>query len=156
MRHIQQRSVIFINEHHHLLARFLVNDIYQIVKTNINIYFIALAIKPCLLFLNNIQQITIQLLLLHVLALAQVEVQHGIFVPLLLQLLDSKPLEEFLLALEITLKGRNQQRLTETAWSAQEEILSIGMCHAIDVFRLVDIEVVQLADFLKCLNSYRI
>ena len=156
MRHIQQRCVIFINEHHHLLARFLVNGIYQIVKTNINIYFIALAIKSYLLFLNNIQQITIQLLLLHVLALAQVEVQHGISIPFLLQLLDGKPLEKFLLTLEITLKSGNQQRLAKTAWSAQEEILSIGMCHTIDVFRLVDIEVVQLADFLKCLNSYRI
>lgn len=40
--------------------------------------------------------------------------------------------------------------------SRYKEKLSIGMCHTIDVFRLVDIEVVQLADFLKCLNSYRI
>ena len=82
--------------------------------------------------------------------------QHGISRPLLLQLLDGKPLEEFLLAFEITLEGGNQQRLAETAWSAQEEKLSICMCHTIDIFRLVDIEVVQLADFLKCLNSYRI
>ena len=89
-------------------------------------------------------------------ASSQTEVQHGISIPLLLQLLDGKPLEEFLLALEITLEGGNQQRLAETAWSAQEEILSIRMRHTIDVFRLVNIEVVQLADFLKCLNSYRI
>ena len=89
-------------------------------------------------------------------ASSQAEVQHGISIPLLLQFLDGKPLEEFLLTLEITLEGRNQQRLAETAWATQEEILSIGMCHTIDVFRLVDIEVVQLADFLKCLNSYRI
>ena len=86
----------------------------------------------------------------------RVEVQRGILVPLLLQLLDGKSLEQFLLAFEITLEGGNKQRLAETAWATQEEILSIGMCHTIDVFRLVDIEVVQLADFLKCLNSYRI
>ena len=89
-------------------------------------------------------------------ASSQAKVQHGIFIPLFLQLLDGKPLEESLLALEITLESRNQQRLSETARSAQEEKLSIGMRHTIDVFRLVDIEVVQLADFLKCLNSYRI
>ena len=55
-------------------------------------------------------------------ASSQAEVQHGISIPLLLQLLDGKPLEEFLLALEITLEGGNQQRLAETAWSAQEGI----------------------------------
>lgn len=37
-------------------------------------------------------------------ASSQAEVQHGISIPLLLQLLDGKPLEEFLLALKITLK----------------------------------------------------
>ena len=89
-------------------------------------------------------------------ASSQTEVQHGISIPLLLQLLNGKPLEEFLLALEITLKSRNQQRLAETAWSAQEEIRSIGMRHTIDVFRLVHIELVLLADPFKCLNSYRI
>ena len=89
-------------------------------------------------------------------ASSQTEVQYRILVPLFLQLLNGKPLEQFLLAFEITLESGNQQRLAETAWSAQEEKLSIRMCHTIDVFRLVDIEVVQLADFLKCLNSYRI
>ena len=48
-------------------------------------------------------------------ASSQAEVQHRILVPLLLQLLDGKPLEEFLLALEITLESGNQQRLAETA-----------------------------------------
>ena len=89
-------------------------------------------------------------------ASSQAEVQHGISRPLLLQLLDGKPLEEFLLALEITLEGGNQQRLAETAWSAQEEIRSIRMCHTIDVFRLIYIEHILLADPFKCLNSYRI
>ena len=89
-------------------------------------------------------------------ASSQAEVQHGISRPLLLQLLDGKPLEEFLLTLEITLESGNQQRLAETAWSAQEEIRSIGMCHLIDVFRLIYIEHILLADPFKCLNSYRI
>ena len=156
MRHIQQRSIIFINEHHHLLASLLINGIYQIVKSNINICFIAHAIEPCLLLFNNIQQITIQLLLLHMLTLAQVEVQNRISIPLLLQLLDGKPLEQFLLSLEITLEGGNQQRLAETAWATQEEIRSIRMSHTIDIFRLIYIELILLADPFKCLNSYRI
>lgn len=82
-------------------------------------------------------------------ASSQTEVQHGIFIPFFLQLSDGKPLKESLLASEITLEGGNQQRLAETAWATQEEILSICMCHTINVFRLVDIEVVQLADFSK-------
>ena len=156
MRHIQQRCVIFINEHHHLLARLPVNHFYQVIESIV--VSVTVIFYTILLFIifQKVAQILFQLRLLHVLALAQVEVQHGIFVPLLLQLLDGKPLEEFLLALEITLKGRNQQRLAETAWSAQEEIRSIGMGHTIDVFRLIYIELVLLADTFKCLNSYRI
>jgi len=87
-------------------------------------------------------------------ASSQTEVQHGIFIPFFLQLLDGKPLKEFLLALEITLEGRNQQRLAETAWATQEEIRSIRMGHTIDIFRLIYIELILLADPFKCLNSY--
>ena len=90
------------------------------------------------------------------LTLAQVEVQNRISIPLLLQLLDGKPLEQFLLSLEITLEGGNQQRLAETAWATQEEIRSIRMSHTIDIFRLIYIELILLADPFKCLNSYRI
>ena len=89
-------------------------------------------------------------------ASSQAEVQHGISIPLLLQLFNGKTLEEIHFALKITFEGGNQQRLAETAWSAQEEIRSIGMCHLIDVFRLIYIEHILLADPFKCLNSYRI
>ena len=40
--------------------------------------------------------------------------------------------------------------------SRYKEKLSIGMCHTIDVFRLIYIEHILLADPFKCLNSYRI
>ena len=89
-------------------------------------------------------------------ASSQTEVQHGISIPLLLQLLNGNAREEFLITLELTLESGNQQRLAETAWSAQEEIRSIGMGHTIDVFRLIYIEHILLAYPFKCLNSYRI
>ena len=89
-------------------------------------------------------------------ASSKAEVQHGIFIPLFLQLLNGKPLEQFLLAFEITLEGGNQQRLAETAWATQEEIRSIRMGHTIDIFRLIYIELILLADPFKCLNAYRI
>ena len=156
MRHIKQWCVIFINEHHHLPARFPVNHFYQVIESIIvSVTVIFYTILFFIIF-QEVAKILFQLLILHMLTLAQVEVQHGISRPLLLQLLDGKPLEEFLLALKITLKSRNQQRLAETAWSAQEEIRSIRMCHTIDVFRLIYIEHILLADPFKCLNSYRI
>ena len=44
-----------------MLASLLINGIYQIVKSNINICFIAHAIEPCLLLFYNIELIPLQL-----------------------------------------------------------------------------------------------
>ena len=156
MRHVEQGSVIFVDEHHHLLARLLVNGGYQVGEPDVGIGLGTLATEPRLLPLYDVQQVAIQPLLLHVLAKAHVEVQHGINSPLFLQLLHGEALEQVLPALEIALEGGHEQRLAEPPGAAQEEIRAVGMRHVIDVSRLVYIELILLADALKCLYAYGI
>ena len=54
MRHIQQRSVIFIDEHHSLLARLCCNCFYQVEQTNVWVWRITIHSKPILIFLQYI------------------------------------------------------------------------------------------------------
>ena len=54
MRHIQQRSVIFINEHHSLLASLCSNCSYQVEQTNVWGWRITIHSKPILIFLQYI------------------------------------------------------------------------------------------------------
>ncbi len=59
---------------------------------------------------------------------AHVEVQHGIFVPLRLQLLDGEAFEQFAAPLEIAAEGGHKQRLAETARAAQKVIFGFRVC----------------------------
>ena len=153
---VKKRRVIFVDEHHHLLACFLIGGHDQVFKTDIGIHLFTLVAKPSLLLLQHVSQISLELLLLHVLATAHVEVEHGIFRPFRLQFLDGKPLEEVFLALEITLKSRHQQRLAETARATQEEMFATAMRHAVDIFRLVDIKELSVDNLLEGLYAYGI
>ena len=156
MHDIQHWRIIFVNEHHHLLATLLVSSIDEVYQT-IVCPFDRFRDTPFLfLFLQTIIQILFQLLLIHVLSTAHIEVKHWIFRPFFFQLFDGKSFEEFFLALKVALHRSDKERLTKTAWSSQEEISTAGMGHTIDIFRLVDIEFVFLTDSLKCLYAYRI
>ena len=54
MRHIQQRSIIFIDEHHSLLASLCSNCSYQVEQTNVWGWRIIIHSKPILIFLQYI------------------------------------------------------------------------------------------------------
>ena len=54
MSHIQQRSVIFIDEHHRLLASLCSNCSYQVEQTNVWGWRITIHSKPILIFLQYI------------------------------------------------------------------------------------------------------
>ena len=90
------------------------------------------------------------------LATCKTKEKNRIFFPFFLQFLDGKTFEQFALALKITLYGGDKKLLAKTARPAQEKILAVRMVYTVDVFRLVDVEVVVSAYLLKCLNAYRI
>ena len=98
----------------------------------------------------------LQPLLVHVLGQAHVEVQHRVLRPFRFQLLNGQSREQVLPAFEETMKRAGQQRLAESAGTAQEHILGRTISQAIDIFCLVDIQIVLRAKFRKGLDPYRI
>lgn len=154
MHNIKQRRVILVDEHHSLLACLDRDGLNQVEKPDVGILRIARHAETFFVVLKYVKQVTFKLRFLHVLAPSQAEVQHGILRPLLLQLLDGKPLEEVFPTLEIALESGHQQRLAEPPGAAQEEVRAIGMRHLVDVSRLVDIELILLTDTFKRLYSY--
>ena len=54
MSHIQKRCIIFIDEHHSLLARLCCNSFYQVEQTNVWVWRITIHSKPILIFLQYI------------------------------------------------------------------------------------------------------
>ena len=85
----------------------------------------------------------------------QIQMQHRITYPVLLQLLHRQPGEQFLLPLKICFEGGNQQALSETARTAQE-IITSRLHHLINQGRLIYIEIVIPTKTFEILNTNRI
>ena len=156
VRHIQHRRVVFVDKHHHLLATLLISGVDEVYQTVVASYLWIIYSPFFLLVLQKIAKVSFQFFLLHVLATAHVEVEHGIFRPLCLQFLDGKSLEEVFLALEVTLHRSDEKRLAETARATQEEVFATAMRHAVDIFRLVDIKELSVDNLLEGLYAYGI
>ena len=89
-----------------------------------------------------------------VLTCVQVEVQHRVFFPILLQLLHGQSFEQLLLALEIRFQRGDQQAFAEAAGTTQEIILAPRGQLMYQV-GLVDIEEIVCPDLFKALYAYR-
>ena len=61
MNHIQQRSVILVNKHNHLLAGLLIDGRDEICKAHIGIHSVTLDAEPAFVFFKNIVKIPVQL-----------------------------------------------------------------------------------------------
>ena len=71
---------------------------------------------------NHCFQLCLCLAHLKVLQSAHCEMQHGICLPLLFQVHNLQSLKQLFLALEISLKGVAQQRLSETTGTGKKDI----------------------------------
>ena len=105
MSHVKQRCVIFIDERDNLPAGLLIYGLYQVEEPNVRIGGVAFDTETGLIVVQYKKQIALQLILLHVLATGQAEVQHRILLPFTLHFLNGKPLEDFLSPLEVTPDG---------------------------------------------------
>ena len=83
-----------------------------------------------------------------------VEMKNRMFRPFLLHLARFQPLEKILPTLEIVMESRRQQRLAEPARSAQENVL-ILIGNLINISSFVNIQIITLNDFIKCLYPNR-
>ena len=66
--------------------------------------------------------------------------EDGIVDPVVLLLLDIETFEEFFLSFEVCLNGREQQTLSESAWTRQE-IMATGMGQAPNLLGLIHVQV---------------
>ena len=70
------------------------------------------------------------------------------------QLHDTQTFEEVFPTLEVGFQCGEQQALAETARARQEEVTTSIMSKVIDKPRLVDVDIVLVAQFLKSLYAY--
>ena len=156
VHHVQQRGIIFIDDDYRLLARLLVSFLHQIFQTEIGIHLMRLIPPDGFLLFKHISQISFQLLHVHVLGTAQVEVEYRVLHPILLVISNGQSFEKLLSSLEISLKGRGKKRLAESSWTTQEDIRHLLFSEIHDVLGLVYIEITFLADLFKSLYPYGI
>ena len=123
VHHIQQRCIVFVNEHNHLLARLGVGFVNESGQSIVDVEFQSSNAILLLIGLQNKTKVSLQFFHRVVLTQAHIKMQHWIFHPILLQLLNGQPLEQLALSLEICLESRGQQRLAEPSGTAQEEII---------------------------------
>lgn len=83
-----------------------------------------------------------------------VEMKNRMFRPFLLHLARFQTLEKILPTLEIVMESRRQQRLAEPARPAQENVL-ILIGNLINISSFVNIQIITLNDFIKCLYPNR-
>ena len=153
MHHVEQRRVVLVDEHHHLPAGLGVGGGYE-VNQAVVCSFGRTRDAPIGLYIpQSVVKIFLKLVFLHVLAARHVEVKHGVFGPLRLQLIYGKPLEQVFPALEVALERGREQRLAEAARTAEEEVCPVAVRHTVDILRLVYIEPVLLDDSLECLYA---
>ena len=104
--HVKHGCIIFVDEHNYLFPCFLVCCIDQFCQSVVGIN-LRLGDTPSFLFhFQDETEVSLQLVLFHVLASAQVKMQHWIFCPFLLQLFDGKSFEQVSLSLKIVFEGR--------------------------------------------------
>ena len=85
----------------------------------------------------------------------QIEMQNRMYSPVLFQSFHSQSLEEFLPSQEVSFQCRDEQTLTEAAWTTQEVILP-GFYQAVNKRSLVDVTITAFTYFFKTLYAYRI
>ena len=99
-------------------------------------------------------QFLYQSLLVRMFRGAHVEVQHRILYPFLFQPFDGQSPEQFFPAGKVAVQRGGEQALAEAARTAQKHVFGTRMGHAIDIFRLVYIQIVLVSQFGESLNPY--
>ena len=149
----QKRLVILVHQHNHLTACLLVSAADDSLEAQLRIHLGRTgAINPFPLGKLVVQEV-IQICHFVILANIQVQVEHGIRLPLRLQLLDGQSLEQIFLSLEVRLQSRDRQRLAETAWAAEEVTIHVTG-HLVNKGCLVYVNITICAQLLEALYSY--
>ena len=153
VKHIQQRLVILIDEHHTLLACTLMNKSQQPGKTlpHAETIITRHSVLP-LPVLDTHVQFVLQRAALSEIAAIEVDMKNRILLPLLLQVLDSQTTKQVPLPTEIILQRRNEQALAKPTRTAQKVNLSLRH-HLVQQGRLIYIDKTAVNNTLKILYA---
>ena len=151
MYHVEQWRIVFVDEHHRLAARLLVNVTDKFCQPYIGIGRVRMYAVIFFYLFQLGQQVTFQLFLFHVLAQAHVEMQHRIFRPFRFQTFHGQTFEQVPPSFEIGFQSACQQRLAETSGTAQEHVFRRGVCHVVHMLCFVDIQIILVYYFRECL-----
>ena len=151
----QQGLVVLIHQDYHLLARLFASTPDDALETQGQRDLVGIAaIKRFPVgkrLVQHLLQVVGGVIGIHI----QVQVQHGICLPLRFQPFQSQALEEFLLAQEIGLQRGYQQGLAKAARTTQEIILPL-VRQLVNQGRLVHVHVTNGTNILKTLYAYRV
>ena len=148
---LQHRLVILIHENRYPLSGLLMGTPDDTIETEGKGRFTFTRTINCLPVEQSLVEDGFQFPGCVILPDIQIEVQHGIDGPLLLQFLHRQTVEQLALPPEISFEGRHQQAFTETARAA-EEIVGTRTNQAVDQCRFIYIEIPVFAKTLKVLN----
>ena len=152
-QHIEQGLVVFVNQHHRSASCFGVNGLHNLFEAP-PIHF-ARSFRQ-MVFLLPSTQLFVKFIFQGSVTCKydtiEVDVQHAVCVPILLQLINLQPLEQFLFPFEVSAQGRKEQTLSETAGPAQK--VSLSFCgKGIDHVGFVHIDKTIVNDLFKSLYA---
>ena len=85
----------------------------------------------------------------------EVDVQHGILLPFLLQFADGQPIKQLFPSLKVGFQRGDKQALAEPAGTA-DEIVAAVLCQLINILCFINIEEVLFSNFRECLYADRV
>jgi len=146
---IQQGRIVFVQDDHCLQSGLPVGTLYKPRKTHPRRGFVLVpSIEGFVILQLHLDS---QSDFFHaglVFASAHVEMQNGVFFPVLLQLGDGQALEQVLASLEVILQGAAKQALAEPARTAEEDELRFSR-QFINKVSLVNVDASVLTDAFK-------
>ena len=156
IQHVQDGFVILVDKHYRPTARLFVSGFKYLHETSAPIQ-LSIRRHPVLCFpvLHITVQALFQYAFLHEVRPVEIYMEHRMYVPFLLQLLDGQSLEQFLMSQVVVLQGRHQQALPESPGAAQE-IDTTFVCQVINHRGLVYIGETILNDTFETLYADRV
>ena len=152
IEHIKDGLVVFVYQHHNLTPRLFVCRLDDTPEAVCHSTGIRLAPINVLHIPNEVPKAPFQFIRILKTARTERKVEHRIFRPFLLKLLDGQTFEQFLLPQKIALQGGEQQTFTETSRTAQKIHLTF-VGKSVDQGGLVHIDITVFTDGLERLYA---
>ena len=155
IKHIQNRLVVFIHQHHGTATILFTGTTEHFLKTVAHGQQILVFPIHALRLPQKSLYFGFQHTFLGEVVAIEVDMEHRILIPVFLQFFHRQPFKEFFPAPEIGFECRNQQTLAKAPRAAEEIDFPAGH-HLMDKSRLVHVHITVFTEIAECLYSDRI